>query len=294
MVATFQSFWFGDCLPLYQQLAMKSFVDFGHEYILYAYRNFDVPSGVELRDAGEILPESRVFFYGARADVGRGSVAGFSNLFRYNMMHVKGNWWVDADVVCLSETVPSSDIFMSWEYETLIGNAILKFPKLYDLVRALRDSAESAGVDLEWGATGPCLLTRLVKEHNLLDLVSPQPLGYPVQSMDALHILIPARSDEVQERIHGKPFLHMWNEIFRRAVIFPWMAPPRGSMAAKLFERHAIDFNGAPVYTDDQIQRLNDNYYAAAVWSHAVAEKAEAARAEARQKDRRVSNRGAT
>jgi hypothetical protein len=125
----FQSFWFGDCLPLYQQLAAKSFFDFGHEYVLYAYKKFDVPAGVELRDANDILPESRLFFYGERAGVGRGSIAGFSNLFRYNLLHQKGDWWVDADVVCLSKAVPTAEIFMSWEYEHLIGNAILKnFP----------------------------------------------------------------------------------------------------------------------------------------------------------------------
>ena len=281
-MSKFQLFWFGDYLPPYQRLAMKSFVDFGHKYVLYAYKKFDVPAGVELRDASDILPESRLFFYGARADVGRGSVAGFSNLFRYHLLYRKGNWWVDADVVCLSATAPAADIFMGWEYEHLIGNAILKFPDQHEFVRKLRDSAEDAGVDLAWGATGPNLLTRLAKEHDLLNFVCPQPLGYPVQSMDALHILIPTRCDEVRERIDGKPFLHMWNEIFRRAVIFPWMAPPPDSLVAQLFRRHGIDFGDAPIYTADQIQRLNDNYYAAAVWSHEFAEKAEAERRKAR------------
>ena len=43
-------------VPMEKPLAMKSFVAFGHRYILYAYRKFDVPAGVELRDANEILP----------------------------------------------------------------------------------------------------------------------------------------------------------------------------------------------------------------------------------------------
>src|SRR5436309_1671397 len=123
----FQSFWFGEYLPPYQLLAMKSFVDFGHEYVLYSYRKFDVPAGVELRDGNEILPEACVFFYGERAEVGRGSISAFSNVFRYHLLHQMGGWWVDADVVCLSEIVPSSEIFMGWEYEDLIGTAILKF-----------------------------------------------------------------------------------------------------------------------------------------------------------------------
>lgn len=278
----FQSFWFGDQLPLYQHLAMKSFVDYGHEYVLYAYKTFDVPAGVALRDANDILPQSRVFFYGESAGVVRGSVAAFSNLFRYHLLHRAGNWWVDADVVCLSDTIPSAQIFMGWEYDDLIGNAILKFPERHGFVQELRDSAERAGSDLAWGATGPNLLTRLATERNLLNLASPQPLAYPVQSMDAIHLLIPSRRGEVDERIRNTPFLHIWNEVLRRAVIFPWMAPPPGSLIAELFERHGIDFGNSPVYTADQIQRLNDNYYASASWSHQTAEKTELARVEAR------------
>jgi hypothetical protein len=289
-MSRFQSFWFGETLPPYQRLAMKSFVDFGHKFVLFAYRQFDVPAGVELRDAREILPESRLFFYSARAGAGRGSVAGFSNLFRYKMLYEMGDWWVDADVVCLSEAIPTSDIFMSWEYEDLIGSAILKFPRRFEFVRALCDSAESAGVDLEWGITGPHLLTRLAGEHNLLVHVRPQPLGYPVQSMDALHVLMPARRDEVHERTHGKPFLHIWNEVFRRAVIFPWMAPPPGCFVADLFKRHGVGFGNAPVYTPDDVQRLNDNYYATAIWSHEYAERAELARQEARSQRAQIAH----
>jgi hypothetical protein len=99
----------------------------------------------------------------------------------------------------------------------------------------------------------------LAKENNLLGFVTAQPRSYPIQSMDALHILIPARRDELLYNIQGKPFLHMWNEIMRRAVIFPWMAPPPGSPIAELFQRHGIEFGNSPVYTADQIQRLNDN-----------------------------------
>lgn len=274
----FQSFWFGDQISPYQKLAMKSFVDHRHDYALYTYQPFDVPAGVELRDANEILPESRVFFYGERAGAGRGSVAAFSNLFRYQMLYRLGGWWVDADVICLSDTVPSDPIFFGWEYEHLIGNAILKFPAQHAFTKELHDLAENAGSDFEWGAVGPQLITRLAMERGLLDLVTPQPIAYPVQSMDALQLLMPDRRSEVSERISGKPFLHLWNEILRRAVIFPWMAPPPGSALAELFARHGIDQGDAPVYTADHIRRLSDNYYATAAWSHPLMEGAELVR----------------
>jgi hypothetical protein len=261
-VARFQSFWFGDDVPVYQRLAMKSFIDHGHEYVLYAYKILGAPAGVILRDASEILPASSVFFYGERAGVGRGSVAGFANLFRYHLLCRLGGWWVDADVICLSEAVPDTEIFVGWEYPDLLGNAILKFPASHELVEALRDQADGVGPDVAWGTTGPSLLTRLLTERNLLDVATPQPLAYPIQSIDALHLLMPQRRAEVEERIRNRPFLHFWNEVFRRAVIFPWMAPPAGSVMAALLDRHHVSFGGAPTYTADEVRRLNDNFCA--------------------------------
>jgi hypothetical protein len=241
---------------------MKSFLDHGHQYVLYAYKTLDLPAGVIVRDANEILPESSVFFYGDGAGIGRGSVAAFSNLFRYHMLHQIGGWWVDADVICLSETIPESEIFVGWEYPDLIGSAILKFPAFHSFVRELCDQAEGVGPDAEWGTSGPYLLTRLLRESNLLGLASSQPMAYPVQSIDALHLLLPERRAEVEKRIVDRPFLHFWNEIHRRAVVLPWMAPPAGSVMAALLERHGLSFGPAPAYTSDQVRRLNDNFCA--------------------------------
>lgn len=257
-MSEFQSFWFGEELPPYQRLAMKSFVDFGHRYTLYGYRKFDVPEGVALRDANEILPESRVFLYGERAGIGRGSVAGFANLFRYHLLHREGGWWVDTDVVCLSDKVPSDETFIGWEDEELIGCAILRFPEDNWVVRELRDAAERAGADVEWGATGPRLLTRIALEHGLP--VHPQSTSYPVQARDALQLLMPERCSAIRQKTSPAPFLHLWNEVMRRAVVFTRMAPPPGSFLAELFDRHGVGFDGAPAYTADQIQRLNENY----------------------------------
>jgi hypothetical protein len=252
----FQSFWFGSDLPAYQRLAAQSFIDFGFRYTLYSYQKFDVPNGVDLRDAREILPEDRVFFCGAH-----GSVSAFSDLFRYHLLHEVGGWWIDADVVCLSEKVPEADIFLGWESEEWIASAILKVPKHHRFARDLRDAAERAGTNIAWGQIGPHLVTRLAKEHGLLDLVSPQATSFPVQWMDALHLLIPQRRDQIRQQVKNAPFLHIWNEMLRRAVVFTWMAPPPGSFIAELFDRHGVGFHGAHVYSADQIQRLSDNFW---------------------------------
>jgi hypothetical protein len=258
MTTAFNSFWFGHDLPPYQQLALKSFVDFGHRYTLYSYRKFNVPAGVEQRDANDVLSESRVFFYGNKAAFGRGSVSGFSNLFRYELLYRFGGWWIDTDVICLSDKIPAAEIFMGWESADLIGTALLRFPEDHFLVKGLRDAAEQLGTDISWGESGPGLLTRLVRERNLSTFVSPQDYCYPVGASDALSMLIPSNRENIRAQTRERPFLHLWNEMFRRTVVHTSVAPPPGSFMAELFERHRIGFGAAPTYTEDQIQRLNE------------------------------------
>jgi hypothetical protein len=245
---------------------MQSFCDHGHKYILYSYDNVEVPIGVDVMDAAQIIPRDRLFIYGDKAGVGQGSVAGFSNRFRYELLHRFGDWWVDTDVVCLNDLAPSSEIFMGWENERVVGNAILKFPQSSAFVATLIAACETAGTDIAWGETGPFLLTRLVAEHGLSDKPVPPHIAYPITSADALHLLLPSRTSDVIELIRDAPLLHMWNEVRRRAVVLPWIAPPRDSFVAELFRRHHVEFPSGYMYTADQLERLSNNYTAQTHW----------------------------
>src|SRR5262245_20560095 len=150
-MAVFRSFWHGKPLSPYQQLCLKSFVDHGHEFILYSYDRIDVPAGIEFRDAAELFPRDRVFFYSSGP--GAGSVSAFSNLFRYRLLHDHGGWWTDADIVCLSRDAPEDDIVFGWQDRSraLIGSAILKFPREHRLVAELYKTAQEMGNQVEWG-----------------------------------------------------------------------------------------------------------------------------------------------
>ena len=107
-------------------LCVKSFIDHGHEYDLYSYDSVAVPDGVRVLDANEILPRSEIFFY--RQGDAKGSVAAFANMFRYRLLMLRGGWWVDTDVLCLSSKAPEGEIFIERESEDLICNAVTKFP----------------------------------------------------------------------------------------------------------------------------------------------------------------------
>src|SRR5690242_7467336 len=118
--ALIQSFWHGANLPRHCTLCLKSFVDLGHQFHLYTYDDgVAVPEGITLRDAREVLPESSVFFY--QIGDGVGSVAGFSNRFRYKLLLEQGGWWVDTDVLCLSSTLPAQDIVFGEESAKRFG-----------------------------------------------------------------------------------------------------------------------------------------------------------------------------
>jgi Glycosyltransferase sugar-binding region containing DXD motif len=258
-MAAFQSFWHGELSP-YEILAMKSFVDHGHQYILYSYQGVSVPDGVVVRDAREILPENRVFYY--TAGPGRGSIAGFTNLFRYTLLLHHGGWWIDADVICLKDQIFEPDVFLGEEETEAVGSAILRFPSRHPFMRAMHEAAEAAGSNIAWGATGPRLLTQSFARWGLSEYVLPRHRSYPIRAQDALHVVIPSKVDEVRTAVADASFLHMWNEIFRRAVVLKRVAPPSNSYLAEVFKAHNVTFDTRLAYTGEEVERLNANFQA--------------------------------
>ena len=92
-----QGLWIGDELPDVAQVSIRSFIEQGHPYHLYSYKPFpNLPPGCIRKDANEVLPEKCIY---ARAH--GGSIASFSDWFRYELLNKKGGYYVDLDVVCL-------------------------------------------------------------------------------------------------------------------------------------------------------------------------------------------------
>jgi hypothetical protein len=237
-MARFQSFWLGNVLPPCPILCMKSFIDHGHEYDLYSYSSPSVPEGVRLLDANEILPSSEIFLY--RHGTGRGSAAGFANMFRYRLLMLRGGWWVDTDVVCLSSKVPEDEVFLERESEDLICNAVLKFPKDHAFVKALYEKSREAGKEVTWGQTGPQLITALAKQMGLWDQAEMQKYAYPIHYEDAFLPVTALGRSATYEKTRSAPFLHLWNEIFRLNGSLALHNPPDGSFLADLYRKHGV------------------------------------------------------
>ena len=77
-----QGLWIGTHLSALERLSIRSFLQNGHEYHLYAYGEVrNLPDGTTVRDGREILPESRIFQYRDHK-----SFSAFSNFFRYKLL----------------------------------------------------------------------------------------------------------------------------------------------------------------------------------------------------------------
>ena len=120
-----QSLWIGPALSPMERLGINSFLRHGHEFHLYTYTPVgNVPQGVTMRDAREIIPLSLVDYTKFPR------LAIFADLFRYKLLLDKGGWWVDTDTVCMrpfdfpEEYVFSSEVKSANRGVSIIGTQV--------------------------------------------------------------------------------------------------------------------------------------------------------------------------
>ena len=163
-----QSLWIGDDLSNLEKLCVQSFLDHGHEFHLYTYADIGgIPSGAIVKDGNDILPADKIFRYK------RGSTAGFSNRFRYELLAKFGGWWVDMDTVCLNPFDFTDEIILPECFNPNGQRAFqtnpIKFPIRHEFMVAmakhyLNSSQEGATTDR---IGGPIAFTEKIKEWKL-------------------------------------------------------------------------------------------------------------------------------
>src|SRR5690348_6518133 len=125
-----QGFWSGARLSAINRACLKSFIARGHQYVLYSYDTPDVPEGVIVRDANEILPSNSIFHFQNPATLS-GDIGPFADYFRLKLLVDKGGWYCDVDTVCLASDLPIGTRVWAreaLEFETnLVGNGQLFF-----------------------------------------------------------------------------------------------------------------------------------------------------------------------
>lgn len=223
----FQSLWIGERLGPMERLSIESFLHFDYEFHLFAYSPpAGTPPGTTILDAREVLPEDEVFF--VRRGFGKGSPAFFADRFRYAMLHQRGGWWVDTDVVCIAP----------WEFdaEHVVGaqrqddgvgvnNAVIKAPAGSPLMERCLEIF--AGVDPDhapWGSTGPLLLAEAMSDTRMDDIAQPPDVFYPIDYWRIEELF--NDGDPPADTVG----VHLWNAVWAKRGIDPGAPMPPDSL----------------------------------------------------------------
>jgi 4-hydroxybenzoate polyprenyltransferase len=210
--------WIGEELSRLELLSIQSFLDAGHRFRLWTYgplRN-KLPHGIEICDAGEIIPASKIFRYKYANSFGhgKGSVSGFSDVFRYKLLYEHGGWWVDMDVCCLSYFNVESPYFFRKHHDLpLVGN-VMKVPPRSELMKRCFEEA-SATIDennTDW--------------HKPIEILNRHVFELGLEQYIRSGLGNEDRWDQVVRLIRGNPeipaqwnFIHWMNEEWRSRKI---------------------------------------------------------------------------
>ena len=213
------SLWIGSKLSDLEVLSIKSHLFQGHKYNLWCYGTPEnVPTGANIMDGKEILPEEEIFQY--QIGEGKGSYSAFSNSFRYKLLYEKGGWWSDTDVVALKPFDFESDYVFASE-RTPIGmihptTCVIKAPKSSEVMNfCYKESIKHDKSRLEWGTIGPCLIKMAIFLHRKKDQVKDPNVFCPVDWF--FSELDPLVSYEIN--LTNSHSVHLWNEMWRRKDI---------------------------------------------------------------------------
>lgn len=126
---TVHGLWIEGSLSPLELLTIHSFIAQGYHFHLWSYYldGSNIPNEVILKDAREIIPEKDIFLYQQKNQFGhgKGSFAGFSDIFRYKLLYEHGGWWTDMDITCLKR-LPDTDYFFRANkiISSAVGNLI--------------------------------------------------------------------------------------------------------------------------------------------------------------------------
>src|SRR5215218_1765586 len=85
----FQGFWHGPPLSVLYRTCLRSFTELGHRFHLYTYEPVDVPPGVDLLDANDIIPFEEIFYYRNPITGRSDDLSPFSDLFRFRLLGMR-------------------------------------------------------------------------------------------------------------------------------------------------------------------------------------------------------------
>jgi hypothetical protein len=239
-----RSFWHGP-FSAYEALCLSSFVAAGVEVELFGDEPLSVPRGVRWRNAREILDRDVAFY---RHEFDGPSPSLHANHFRYALLETLGGWWIDTDVMFVGNELPATEVFLARQSDEELNGAVMRFPAGHSIMRAARERTASVLDVAQWGDTGPKLVTELLTANAPDIAFAPRESTYAIGPDEFQKFLLPAACDEITARTANSTFVHLWNEMWRKAGIPKTIAPPRGCWLDRMFERYEV-----PVVWSDRL-----------------------------------------
>ena len=241
------TFWHGKSLGFIEKLCLTSMLAQGYKVTLYSYNHLDdVPAGIVLGDAADIMPIEQMHINSATSSPALGS-----NIFRYKMLQLGLGCWVDTDILLLKKIETNGDFVFGYQNSQIINNAILYAPKDSRLVEDLLQYVQTRPVIppwwprrkklsqrarhvvglarppemLAWGIFGLQALTHFVKKNRLEKHAQKIHVFYPVHYLDA-DAPFDAEAD-LNDYIRSDTIaIHLWNNNLKTLKT---QRPPEGS-----------------------------------------------------------------
>jgi hypothetical protein len=208
-----QGLWIGERLSTMERLSIRSFLAHGHPYELYTYGPVEgLPEGAVLRDAEEIIPKKSIFKI-------ENYYAGFSDFFRWKLLHDRGGWWADLDIVALKpfefsgEYVFSSLLQGGKEIPT---SGVVRAPAHSEALCWMCQACQNINISLmRWNDVGPDLVVKAVKRFKLEAFVQPAGTFCPLSWQQYTEAMKPRPKNE--DLLNGATAVQLWGSMWARA-----------------------------------------------------------------------------
>lgn len=241
-LARIGSLWIDGPLSWIERASIASFLDLGHDYVLYAYGRVDnAPPGTRIEDARGVWPNDAIIVH-SRAQ----SPAVHADVFRAVMVRQTGRVWADTDVIALRPFPADLGWFIGHERldRPFLGNAVMGFPRHSRTMEALwafltgdhpvppwfnargrraieENRARGIPVNLgdhPWGTTGPVALTHFAQATGEFRLAQPQARFFPVTFQQRKTLVHPALADTLDDLLAQEQSLsvHLYSRWLRK------------------------------------------------------------------------------
>ncbi len=266
---TIASFWFGSDLSWLEALCIQSYLDRGHQFVLYTLHEIKgFPDGAKVRPAAEILWPAP---FDLRPD-DRLGVAVFSDIFRLRLLQKTEFIWVDLDAYCVKAFDFSSPYVFGQSHTGNFPTGVLRLPESSGTLAQMLDfvtsanptqpwrgarmhrrnrrrvrSGETWGIEaLPWGSSGPKAFGHFLRQTNEDTYAMTADVFYPLPPKELWKLHATSVPTEKIERdaVHS---VHIYGHQKK------WMAektdglPIRASYLHRLCDRHAIDPTANPI-----------------------------------------------